>query len=190
MITKFDMEHSIYESKPCGALKADGGRCRKRTARDHKCWMHGIKEKKVKVCPSTLGANVGLGLFARASVRGVDPEKVVFEKGDSVCTYQGEILTRDQVNRRYPGDAIATYALEIGRDKFIDARKTTSCYGRYANARYRTNVEMGNPAGKNGNYVNLVAKRPIKDGQEIFVRYGRPGEVRWNRNDFYGPVVR
>ena len=85
----------------CKATTKAGTPCRLRTSVDHRCWMHGILEKHLRVKPSTV-PGAGKGLFAQLRVRPVPGahHPVVFGKDDKprddvrkkIDGYKGKIL--------------------------------------------------------------------------------------------------
>ena len=71
--------------------------------------------------------------------------------------------------------------LQVNKNKFIDAKKTSSSAGRYANDCRTKNVRKGNCRGNNAKLsydnrnerANLKASKAIHMGDEIFVGYSR-----------------
>ena len=95
-----------------------------------------------------------------------------FKKNENVARYSGEISAM-----RIEGP----YVLQVNNHKFIDAAKTSSSAGRYANdCRTKESREgycRGNNATLSYDYRNkrgnLKAKKPIHKGEEIYVGYSR-----------------
>lgn len=151
----------------CVATNKNGNHCRIKTCKYHrKCWIHTQGQDKLAIAKSTI-PNAGNGLYTMKDR----------QKGEKIADYLGKTLTKDQLEKKYPGDTLAPYAVKAGKNKFIDAEKTPSGMGRYANhARgQRQNAELVSTRDKK---VKLVAKKKIvvpnqkKGKKEILVNYG------------------
>jgi tRNA A-37 threonylcarbamoyl transferase component Bud32 len=193
-------------SRLCGAPTLGGGTCKLRTTTTFPCcWIHsrvgsrtesrcagarihrpGPDKVSLRVKPSRIAA-AGRGLFVDAKKSG---RKAVFQAGNRIARYTGKILTQKQLDRRYPGDELAPYAVSAGRVNgkrvYIDGRSWKSSVARYANdgcgAKYgasrivngvathcaRTNAFLKSVKGK----VWLVALKDLRDGDEIYAEYG------------------
>jgi hypothetical protein len=126
----------------------------------------------IRVKKSTI-PKAGEGLFAAAD----------FGKEVDVCDYRGKIMTEAEVDRKYPTMDTASYVLKLGKDRYVDATKPTSCFGRYAcsttgsgkkpNCRYKTSYRYPNMA-------KITATRKVKKGEEFLASYG-------GRNGWYVP---
>lgn len=106
----------------------------------------------------------GLGIFA-AGPR----SSVVFKRGEPIGQFGGELLQTAQVKRRY-GDLDGPYIAELSSKRSRDGAclryltsMTNHARGAKANSRYK-------PWGRTD--LMLVAKRPIKGGEEVLVDYG------------------
>jgi len=101
-------------TRRCLARKVtDGRRCKvKVTIGLPYCWRHMRALLGVKVAPSRL-ENAGKGVFA---VRN-------FKKGEFITPYDGEILSKRELDKRYPGEeTVASYTLRYKmRNRFIDS---------------------------------------------------------------------
>jgi hypothetical protein len=99
-----------------------------------------------------------MGLFAAA----------VFSRGDPLADYTGDELRLDQAHN------VSPYVLQITRRKGIDAARTNSGYGRWANDPRGTghvaNAEF--VVNRTTGTARLRATKRIEVGEEIFVRYG------------------
>jgi len=96
-----------------GARKSDGKRCALQvTIGLPYCWRHMRTALGVRVADSRI-PGAGKGLFAARA----------FPRWELIAPYDGEILSRAQLDARYPGDATGAYALKYnGRpEQFIDA---------------------------------------------------------------------
>ena len=178
---------SVYHSKKCGCETLSGTRCKRRTARDGKCWYHGIMENGLRIDKASNPA-LGLGLFARLDPKRVHRGVKIFDKDEDICLYKGEILTDREIERKYPGDVDSAYCINLRNEgvnkngerypsKNIDASKTTSCWCRYANAARDNNAKLGG-VYRDNDYIKLKAIKNIYDGEEITARYNR--DERWN----------
>ena len=103
---------SIRACNQCTANTKNGQQCKRITCRTGLCYQHlklkeGLKLKKSHI------PNSGLGLFATKE----------FKKNDNVARYTGDISAI-----RIEGP----YVLQVNKNKFIDAKKTSSSAGRYA----------------------------------------------------------
>ena len=155
--------------------------------------MHVVKALEIKV--STI-PGAGMGLFARDDRRTHDTpnkKKTVFKRYDWITPYTGDRITEAELNRRYPGDIVAPYAVEHTdhKDVYIDAAldRCTASFanhkdGKGANAKlwnYSTAMQKkhhkkyGIPFTEEndskGFGIVLQATRSIKDGDEIFANY-------------------
>ena len=111
----------------------------------------------LRVTQSNIRA-AGFGLFATRD----------FKKGDHIADYTGDQITLqdDQIG--------GPYVLAITRREGIDAARTNTGYGRWANdsrgSDYSANSEF--VINRNTRTGRLKSTRNIKKGEEIFVSYG------------------
>ena len=143
------------------------------------CWIHLKKQYKLRIKESTI-ADAGKGLFAvlpgaaaTGGPRG-GPRRgaanVVFNANAEICPYQGEVLTRHQMDQRYGVDHTAPYGIRVNMAQNIyeDAAKY-----RGVGAMANSDARHENAGFKiRNNRIVLYALRDITDGQEIFVNYG------------------
>lgn len=116
------------------------------------------------VAPSNI-PGAGLGLFARRQ----------FAAGEVVCVYTGVRLSTLEALRTPDW----RYLVGLGRNRqgrrvWIDGRPTPSVLGRYANHQddpARRNVRT-QPRPDEEEWV-LTASRPIAEGEELYLDYGR-----------------
>ena len=137
------------------------------------CTQHARELLGVRVQPSRI-AGAGLGLFAAGRV---------FVRGGVIVEYEGEYMTRAAFDQSPSAYAAGIY------NGVIDARRTSSGFGRFANAATRrANVNAQLITEKkltrrgSGRKLFLQATRPIRDGDEILLAYGHQW---WAAN---GPV--
>jgi len=115
------------------------------------CWQHTQIKQGVSVETSTI-KNAGQGLYALKD----------FKEGQTIAPYKGEVMTKKQLDARYPGDTLAPYAVQIGNTRrYIDARKTNSGVARYSNDA-RNPKKNNAKLDKNGKRVVIKATKPIK----------------------------
>jgi len=152
-------------SQRCTADKKSGGQCCLRTKKGQYCWNHTRTIEGLRIKASTV-PGAGLGLFATKQ----------FRSGDAITPYSGDIiaLRHDRVG--------GPYYLQLNQHKGIDAARTNTASGRYAND------PRGTQSPPNATLVldtnrgtgRVKATRTIQPGQEIFVSYG-PGYWRGHR---------
>ncbi len=123
--------------------------------------------------------NGGLGLYADKP--GAKEGEIVFRPKEKICDYTGKIVSKEQLDRKYgPGDeTVAPYALALGNGDYVDPYKSNHGVGRYANSYHKTrfyqNAKFKTYPRRNKGVGKAVikAKDPIRQGDEIFVKYGR-----------------
>jgi len=154
----------VTPTQRCTANNRRGTHCGSRTAKGRYCFAHMRSESGLRVKRSTIPL-AGMGLFAERD----------FARGDHIADYTG-----DQLIIRRDGDG-GPYCLALTQREAIDAARTNSGYGRWANdprdpgrggeqQRRRPNAEFVlNPASRTG---RLRATRAIRAGDEVFVSYG------------------
>lgn len=183
--------------KPCTAHKANGQPCKLKSCYEWKyCWVHLLKFAKVRIAESTIkiqGQSIGLGLFARTnrplavdllarlrSNRGRAEEKkqyLVFKKNEIIGNYQGEIVTKEQLDQRYDykdeqgqlHEQVAPYAITSEDGSIMDALCKRN-FVAYANDPYNSNLQANSTM--NENTRTLIASRNIWQGEEILWNYG------------------
>lgn len=162
------MEH-LKKVSQCRAKKKDGGRCTRRTGKYGPfCWQHTQKHVGVEVKRSTI-PNAGNGLFAKREFKRGElvrhqPHEGVAKKGTS-----SKFLSKRQIERKYPGEMLAPYGIQLSSNRFRDDCRTNAGVVRYANDKRRaaSNNAVLTSTG------NIRLKKGVKKGEEIFVSYGR-----------------
>jgi len=151
-------------AKQCSATKPNHDRCKNKVAKQGPmCWVHGKTKQGLEIQKSTL-ANAGCGLYATRE----------FDRGDEIGQYKGEVIGKRELYQRYHnGDA--PYVIKVQKNTYVDARKSTSCLGRYLNHKppRTANTEFVKPVGRRPKHVNIVSTKRIRPGQELFVNYGK-----------------
>ena len=111
--------------------------------------------------------DAGDGLFARRG--SVDDRTIVFKSGDVICQYNGEIISQQTLEERY-GDNTAPYGVELRAGRKEDGALARGVgtlinhYPRKKNCRIAVN---------RANRAQIIAIKNIKNGDELFVSYGR-----------------
>ena len=146
----------VMPTQQCTASTAKRVRCKGRTAKGQYCWNHLKQLEGLRIKQSSLGSQVGEGLFAERR----------FAHDEVVALYTGDWAWEDA------GD---TYLLEVTRDKIIDAARTNAAPGRWANdprgSGRRANARFAyNPRSQ---VAMVKATRTLAKGEEVLVNYGR-----------------
>lgn len=165
------------QCQQCEAQSATTGqRCRKRACIGVPlCWQHLLSERHLRIRASGLGAAAGDGLWAQRSrvapAAGAPGREVLFREGDLITYYDGEVVTPEILQARY-GDLTAPYGIAT-RGAHREDGACRRGPGSVANHRgQRPNARFSYAAGQ-GDRATLRATRVIRDGDEIFVSYGR-----------------
>lgn len=136
------------------------------------CWIHLLNNYNLRIKKSTI-ANAGLGLFAMIKNTPDDDHTVVFTKGETLCFYNGEILTLEQHLGRYNTEA-APYTAQLHRCNGIQMYEDASVergIGSLINHSVRRfNCRM---SITRDNTISFVATKDICNHCEILVNYGR-----------------
>ena len=146
--------------------------CYKKTNIQPYCELHRKEILKLSVKKSTI-PEAGMGLFAFK-----EKEKIVFNEGDLIGFYQGEVLNDKQLRERYGAKFDKTdekwftpYTAKAG-NVFIDSiiiRTTMSCMNDMRED-WKSNVIEKYDEKKNN--LKCIAKKNIYHGDELFVTYG------------------
>jgi len=155
------------ETHRCRANAKAGNRCKNRvTIGLSTCWQHTLSQKFLQIKTSTI-PNAGDGLFAR---RGKIDDRtiVVFKSGNVVCQYNGEIISQQTLEDRY-GDNTAPYGVELR------GRKEDGALARGVGTLINHNPRKKNCriATNRANRAQIIAIKNVKNGDELFVSYGR-----------------
>lgn len=130
------------------------------------CWSHLRSEKKLRIKPSRL-RGAGKGLFVDAP--GEPRNAVIFERGDKIIAYDGEVVSSQMLSARY-GRHTAPYGAPVrgSRNKYEDGACRRGA-GTLANhCPQRTNAELYPRGGR----IILKALEDIHNGDEIYLDYG------------------
>jgi len=156
-------------SQQCAAFTQRGTQCRRRTKKGHHCGDHMRLLQRLRVAKSTI-AGAGAGLFV-AKGKAARP----FTAGQRIALYTGDWV-RLEPGRNQGGP----YYLQLTRSLAVDAARTDTALGRWANAPngavgpgespIRPNAEL--VADRGNKQGSLRALRGIQPGDEILVSYG------------------
>jgi hypothetical protein len=187
-IFHIDLEHHFaanLKSDQCSANCKNGNRCRKRVIIGLPyCYVHLLSVMHLRIKPSTV-VNAGLGLFASDPKAGEND--IIFNKGDVIAKYTGELINKAELEHRY-GDNTAPYALEISKDKYIDAATERGAMSLANHTSSKSaNASFQNPNYRN-NSVTVKAVKNIKNNTEILINYGN--KYRFNDAEFETKNVR
>ena len=146
------------------------------------CYQHLARDSHLKIAPAT-NPEHGKGLFATNLTK---DQEVVFRKGDRIIEYNGDVLTKAELDNRYGGDQkdTAPYGFQVNKDKYLDSACLRSA-GSLANHKplHQANAKLY--LATNNGCVYIKALRNIKNGQEIFVNYGRSYKFQDNHETKY-----
>ncbi|MEQ1736980.1 MAG: SET domain-containing protein-lysine N-methyltransferase, partial [Rhodoglobus sp.] len=155
-------------SQQCSAFTKKGTQCQRRTLRGQHCRDHMRLLQRLAIAKSTI-PGAGEGLFL---AKGAEP----IRRGERIVLYSG-----DWARVLPDSDDGGPYFLQITRNLCVDAARTNTALGRWANdprggvdafgKKRRPNALLiAHRAGKQG---ALKASRKINPGEEILVSYGR-----------------
>jgi len=177
----------------CEGLKANGKRCGRNTIRAHPyCWQHYQKINKVIIAKSHV-PDAGMGLYACDYTQ--PKGAIVFRKGDLICQYGGEHLTKSQLDTRYgSGGQVAPYTWQhpVSQEFYDSACKrwigsfSNDPKGLIPKTQSNAQIKYAEPSASSRERINqlryeplpnmvagLYAKNNIMNGQEIYVSYGK-----------------
>jgi len=140
------------------------------------------RKKRLFVDYSTV-KQIGNGLFANEDIK----------QSETIAEYQGEILSKAEIEHKYPGETRAVYVIQnADNESYIDASVSNSPSGPNGEGYFsrtandctpnlnRLMVAQLQPECKKNNAefksdirnIFLVATREIKEGEEIWASYG------------------
>lgn len=160
-------------SNPCGHVLKNGGHCKRKVIIGMPlCYQHLQQEYHIKIAKSTI-PDAGKGLFAKIPGDN-NPNTVVFHQGDEVVEYIGDEISKTERIRRY-GKWTAPYGVQVTRE---GAAVDSACR---RGAGSLGNMKTGDPRENNAKLditaeddrLIVKATKNIKNGQEIFINYGK-----------------
>lgn len=147
------------------------------------CWRHMRSLLHLKVARSQI-PQAGNGVYAFHPDRNI---RRVFKKGDAITTYDGSLIDKHEVDRRYSDsqEITAPYVFQIGTsgENYIDAACVRGIGGMFNFKPYTGRRNPNNVYAKkvsNKNEVMLYASRDIHNGEELYLDYGRAYNVELN----------
>lgn len=157
-------------------------RCKGRTAAGHRCsrttcigtplcWSHMLKEYQLKIMPSTVAA-AGKGLFAWHPTS--DANLVLFRRDDVILEYEGEVISRAELDRRYDEEEeehVAPYAYSAG-DFVVDAACRRGAGSLINHSDRPRSINCKFVYDHHTGILSVVATKNIRNGQELFIDYG------------------
>ncbi len=175
----------------CEGITRTGHRCKRKSIIGYEyCPAHLQMVDHLKIQTSNI-PQAEKGLFAVDKTKG--PNDIVFRKGDPIVPYNGEIISPEELDRRYGlEDITAPYALGITQDPnfIIDAaaKRGIGSMANYMpghnNAKFVTHVRNHHPQAR------IKATKNIRNNQEIYVDYKRDYRLNEPGVEFYTKNVR
>ena len=157
---------TILESIQCKEIKKNGQRCKNHVIIGLPyCYSHSMYFHQLTIKPSQI-ENSGNGLYAKNPMKPAN--EIIFKKGQVITKYNGEIIDEEEVVERY-SDYTPPYVVKLSNDRYEDGAKFRGI-GALAN----TNPNNNNATiSVSHNGASIKATKNIKNGQEIYLSYGR-----------------
>jgi len=117
------------------------------------------------------------------------PNVVVFNTGADICNYDGELINQNTLTQRY-GQYTAPYGIEIQNSQYEDGALDRGV-GSLVNHKPQreTSAEFYIvKVNRRNHHIKLIATRPIRNGEEIYVDYGN--DYRMDEPTTYSTVYR
>ena len=154
-------------SVQCTGRVKNGSRCKRKCIVPFEyCPVHLKNNLNLVVKTSTI-PNAGKGVFAHG-----EPNAIIFRKDDRICSYDGQILTTQEIDDRYTdGPLTAPYAVNTANDTNVDCACKRSVGSLINNSPGNNNVRFSWNAGQRK--LSIKASKHIRGGQELFLAYGR-----------------
>ena len=154
----------------CKSIKKKGGRCKNRTKRTRKCWVHLQQKNNLHVKKSNI-PNAGFGLFAR---------RKAIKRGERIGKYNSGRIRSHKLDRYYGVGNVAPYAYcdsDERKARCINANFSAGSALRYANDARRSNKNnmiMKNIPSRRYKFSAVgFALKKINPGKEIYWNYGK-----------------
>lgn len=156
----------------CKGRTASGQRCSRITCIGTPlCWSHMLKEYQLKIMPSTVPA-AGKGLFAWHPTS--DANIILFRQGDVLLEYEGEMISRAELDRRYDEEDeehVAPYAYGAG-NFVVDAACERGAGSLINHSDQARNINCKFVYDPRTAILSVVATKNIRNGHELFMNYG------------------
>ena len=160
-------------SEQCQASNKNGSRCsRKCVIGCPYCWTHLLAKFHLRILPSTI-PDAGKGLFVLDKKQPTGT--VLIKKDQTVCPYGGELIDNDTLSERY-GNKNAPYAIELSKNRYRDAGCARGVGSLLNHDSRRANVAFS--INQSSKTASIKATRNLKNGEELFVNYGRQYRMR------------
>jgi len=163
----------------CHHIRSNGERCRRfQSTGVSLCPCHLQTDRFLKISTSTVH-NAGSGLFACDKTK-LDGS-IIFSYdrtrhcGDFITEYTGQIISEVATDRRYGRDNTVPYGVRLTDRLNIDAACIRGV-GSFAN--HKEGKKANARLISDGKRVYLEATKPIRNGHEIFIDYGRDFNIR------------
>ena len=151
----------------CTEHTKTGAQCKRRCVIGSPyCSTHLSYIHHLKIMQSNI-PNGGKGLFA-IDPRTVDRD-VIFEKGDRITEYHGELINLQTLNERYGEDLTAPYAVGISADSYEDGARVRGIGSLANTSPGHNNATLSIYRGR----ASLKATKNIRNGDEVYLSYGR-----------------
>lgn len=153
------------DSVQCDAETKTGAACRKQAVIGLPfCYIHSKTYLRLEVRDSEIeGAGKGVFAYNPHADHGR-----VFSRGQFICEYVGEVLTKDEVDERYgdTDDLTAPYVIQVSANRFLDAACRRGIAG-VINHSTTPNVQFYSYQGR----IRCRATRNINHGTELKANY-------------------
>lgn len=150
----------------CEAISRNGLRCNNRTCKSLPyCHIH-LKYYYGLVIKPSIFPEYGYGLF---TLRRID-------KNTLICEYLGEEVTEDEIDKRYGEDNTAPYAMYVtNTNEYLDSacKRGIASWVNHTDDPKKANAYVDRDG-------DLISKRTIYPGEEIFIDYG--GQYLFDQN--------
>lgn len=168
----------------CEGQTARGARCKRQVCIGTPyCSAHLKKQMHVTIADSNI-PGAGKGLFAY-DPDDPDGNEIVFKPGDVIVQYDGDMLTGDELQRRY-GEYTAPYGIQERYGVlYTEDGACRRGAGTLANHKPFSQANAKLSFGTGRKRFQLIAKSNIRNGREIYVSYtrGRQGNQRYMFNE-------
>ena len=169
-------------SEQCRYIKPNGDHCNRNVVLGIPfCAQHLAMELHLKIKKSTIPQS-GKGLFAYNPRSG--PNSIIFrgheDAGDLICMYDGEIINRAELNRRYKRFT-GPYAIQISNNRYEDGAKIrgVGSYVQHSDDENKINCRLG----LINHRIAIFATKNIRNGKELYCDYG--DEYNFNEKTHY-----
>jgi hypothetical protein len=163
------------QKEQCRYIKPNGEHCKRMTVIGIPfCPQHLAIELHLKIKKSLI-PHSGKGVFCFDQSKG-ENEIIFRPTGPTriICEYDGELINLNTLNERYKYNNIdftGPYAFKINDNTYIDGALRRGI-GTMINHTNWTNANCKFVRYQNSNRVRILAKKNIRNGQELLICYG------------------